>query len=157
VSVIPSTGTTVVKQSTRATLDGNTLYVGGSGPGNYTKIQDAINDSSDGDMVFVFNGTYVENLVVDKSIDLIGEDKNSTVIDGSGVGDVVYISADEVNVTGFAVQNSGYVAVAVHDLNGTLVDIFYDAGLEIRSNSNSVFGNIIAGYIFSDTLSGINA
>ncbi len=128
--------------------NGDTLYVGGSGPGNYTKIQDAINDSSDGDMVFVFNGTYVENVVVDKSIDLIGEDKNSTVIDGSGVGDVVYISADKVNVTGFTVQNSGYVAVAVFDLNGTLVDFFYDSGLEIRSNSNSVFGNIIAGYIF---------
>ncbi|MCK5261176.1 MAG: right-handed parallel beta-helix repeat-containing protein [Thermoplasmatales archaeon] len=148
VSVIPSSGTNIIEKSSTMSFDGNTLYVGGSGPGNYTKIQDAINDSSDGDMVFVFNGTYVENLVVDKSIDLIGEDKNSTVIDGNGVDDVVYVSADEVNVTGFTVQNSGYVACAVFDLNGTLVDIFYDSGLEIRSNSNSVFGNIIAGYIF---------
>ena len=36
----------------------NTLYVGGSGEGNYTKIQDAIDDASDGDIVFVYNGTY---------------------------------------------------------------------------------------------------
>ena len=39
---------------------GNTLYVGGSGEGNYTKIQDAINNASDGDTVFVYNGTYYE-------------------------------------------------------------------------------------------------
>ena len=28
---------------------GNWLYVGGSGPGNYTRIQDAIDASNDGD------------------------------------------------------------------------------------------------------------
>ena len=28
-----------------------TLYVGGSGPGNYSSIQKAINDASDGDIV----------------------------------------------------------------------------------------------------------
>ena len=39
---------------------GNWLYVGGSGPGNYTRIQDAINASSDGDTVFVLNRIYYE-------------------------------------------------------------------------------------------------
>ena len=132
-----------VKTMSSVGFDGNTLYVGGSGPGNYTKIQDAINDSSDGDIVFVFNGTYVENLVVDKSIDLIGENKTTTFIDGNGVDDVVYVSADEVNMTGFTVENSGNMVIAKFDLNGTLVDISYDAGLEIHSNSNNIFGNII--------------
>ncbi len=55
VSVIPSTGTTDVKQITMLTTSGNTLYVGGDGPGNYTKIQDAINNASDGDTVFVYD------------------------------------------------------------------------------------------------------
>jgi hypothetical protein len=31
----------------------NTLYVGGNGQGNYTRIQDAINNASYGDTVFV--------------------------------------------------------------------------------------------------------
>ena len=34
---------------------GNTLYVGGTGEGNYTKIQDAIDNASDGDTVYVFD------------------------------------------------------------------------------------------------------
>ena len=61
-------------------FDGVTRFVGGSGPGNYTSIQDAINDSSDGDIVFVYTGTYYESLIVDKAIHLLRENKYSTVI-----------------------------------------------------------------------------
>jgi len=32
--------------------DGRTLYVGGNGPNNYTRIQDAVDDASDGDTIF---------------------------------------------------------------------------------------------------------
>ena len=37
---------------------GITYYVGGTGSGNYSTIQNAINDASDGDTVYVFQGTY---------------------------------------------------------------------------------------------------
>ena len=48
---------------------GNVLYVGGSGPGNYTKIQDAVDDASDGDTVFVYSGIYYETIfLTNKSI-----------------------------------------------------------------------------------------
>jgi pectin methylesterase-like acyl-CoA thioesterase len=63
---------------------GNTLYVGGSGFGNYTKIQDAIDNASEGDTIFVHNGIYNENITIIKTINLIGEDKNTTIINGSG-------------------------------------------------------------------------
>ena len=63
---------------------GNTLYVGGSGPNNYTKIQDAVDNASDGDTVYVFNGTYYENVFIGRSINLIGENKDTTIIDGGG-------------------------------------------------------------------------
>jgi parallel beta-helix repeat protein len=60
------------------------LYVGGNETGNYTSIQDAVDNASDGDTVFVYNGTYYEeDLVINKSISLIGEDKNTTIIDGN--------------------------------------------------------------------------
>ena len=81
-SISSSTGFNAVEQSITP-LNGKTLYVGGSGPGNYTYIQLAINDASNGDTVFVYNGMYYENVIVDKSINLIGEDRNTTVIDGN--------------------------------------------------------------------------
>ncbi len=59
-SISSSTGFDVREQSSITTSNGKTLYVGGSGPGNYTKIQDAIDNASDGDTVFVYNGTYHE-------------------------------------------------------------------------------------------------
>ena len=34
------------------------LYVGGTGPDNYTLIQDAINNASEGDFIFVYHGIY---------------------------------------------------------------------------------------------------
>jgi len=71
---------------------GNWLYVGGSGPGNYTRIQDAINASSDVDFIFVYNGTYYENVWINKVIMLIGQNKYGTIIDGGGVGNVVNIT-----------------------------------------------------------------
>lgn len=43
--------------------EGKTLYVGGSGPGNYTTIQSAINESSNGDTVFVYSGIYYDNVI----------------------------------------------------------------------------------------------
>ena len=107
VSITPSTSINVVKQSTLATLDGNTLYVGGSGSNNYSKIQDAIDNASNGDTVFVFNDSspYYENVIVDKSINLIGEDKYTTVVDGSMITDVVEVVTDGVNLTGFLIKN----------------------------------------------------
>ena len=109
VSVIPSTGTRDVKQITVPTAKGDTLYVGGSGEGNYTKIQDAIDDASDGDTVFVYDDSspYYETIVVDKSIQLIGEDRNTTVINGRKTyEEVVTLNAGDSTLSGFTITNS---------------------------------------------------
>ena len=126
---ISSSGFNLENQSVKPLSSGNILYVGGNGTGNYSKIQDAINDSSNGDTVFVYNGTYYENLIVDKTVYLIGEDRNSTIIDGNESGDVVYISTDMVNINGFTIQNSG------NDL--------CDAGVQIISNMSKITGNVL--------------
>ena len=53
------------------TLQGSWLYVGGSGPGNYTTIQEAIDNATDGDTVFVYNGSYFGHININKSISMI--------------------------------------------------------------------------------------
>jgi parallel beta-helix repeat protein len=88
---------------------GDWLYVGGSGPGNYTRIQDAINDSHDGDTVFVYSGLYSERIVIPKAIDLIGESKNTTIIDTKTSEDEVGISliSNNITISGFTLLDSG--------------------------------------------------
>jgi len=88
-------------------VEGSTLYVGGIGSGNYTTIQEAIDDANTDDVVYVYGGTYYENVIVNKTLSLVGEDRDATVIIGSGTGDVVYIAADWANFTGFTVTGSG--------------------------------------------------
>ncbi len=125
VSIIPSTA------SGNFYPGGNTLYAGGSGPGNYTTIQAAIDDAKNGDTVFVYDDSspYYENVVVDKSINLIGENRDTVIVDGGGSGNVIYISGDRVNLSGFTLQNSG---------SGES-----DAGIHIWSNDSTIYGNVI--------------
>jgi PKD repeat protein len=57
-------------------------------PGDYSTIQEAINASQDGDNIVVSSGTYYENINFNgKDIQVVGEDKETTIIDGSqGIG-----------------------------------------------------------------------
>ena len=76
-------------------------------PDDYPSIQAAINAANEGDTVFVRNGTYYEHVVVDKTLSLIGEGSNTTIIDGNMTGNVVWITQDHVNIRGFTIQRSG--------------------------------------------------
>jgi len=104
-SFIPSIALKAEKP-TQPALKSKWLYVGGSGLGNYSTIQDAINDSINGDTVFVYDDSspYYENIIVNKSIFLIGENKTTTIIDGVIGGDVVSVQAEGVTISGFSIQ-----------------------------------------------------
>jgi parallel beta-helix repeat protein len=73
----------------------------------YRTIHDALPHVYDGYTIYVRNGTYHEHITVDKRVALLGEDKNTTIIDGDGIGDVLTVSAPEVKISGFTIQNSG--------------------------------------------------
>ncbi|MBA7636879.1 hypothetical protein ES703_44507 [subsurface metagenome] len=124
-----------IEQSTMPTPLGNILYVGGNGTGNYSKIQDAINAAWYGDTVFVYDDSspYYENLQIKRGINLIGEDKNTTVIDGNKQDSVIEILNDDVMVSGFTIQNC------------PLQNQFQYAVVKINSCQNvTIFDNIIS-------------
>ncbi|MGC9308367.1 MAG: hypothetical protein ACP5FL_06275, partial [Thermoplasmatota archaeon] len=74
---------------------------------HFDVIQDGIDAVAENGTVYVANGTYYENVIVNKTIDLIGEDRNGTIIDGGGNGNVVFTSVDWVNISDFYICNSG--------------------------------------------------
>ena len=82
-------------------------------PDDFVTIQEAINNASDGDTVFVCNGTYYENVVVNKTIMLVGEDRNTTIVDGNGNSFAIHVVSDNVSVSGFKIRNSGSRVIQV--------------------------------------------
>ena len=84
----------------------NTIYVKNEGA-DFTSIQNAINNATEGDTIYVYSGTYYENITINKTITLIGENKNTTIIDAEGKENAVNITADYVNMSGFTVTNCG--------------------------------------------------
>ncbi|MEF8874181.1 MAG: LamG-like jellyroll fold domain-containing protein [Candidatus Thermoplasmatota archaeon] len=71
---------------------------------HFDSIQDGI-DAVNSSTVYVATGTYNESVVVNKSIDLIGENRQTTTINGNEAERVVEILTDRVNMTGFSVKN----------------------------------------------------
>ena len=117
-----------------------TLFVGGAGPGNHTTIQAAIDNASAGDTVFVFSGTYQENIIIAKPLSLVGENRNSTLIEGSGFTGLVNIYSDLVNVTGFTL-GSGQEPIV-----DTIGLYLWDVG-DCRIANNTFSNNSLAIYL----------
>jgi len=93
-------------------------------------IQGLIDNASDGDTIYIPSGTYYENIVINISISLIGEDKNTTIIDGNYGEYVLYLKVDMISISNFTIKNSG-------SSSG-------DAGIRIyNSNFNTITNNII--------------
>ena len=122
-------------------------------PDDYSTIQEAINDANDGDSIFVKKGTYYENITIDKSLSIIGEDKKTTIIEGGNVKPGVTITRDGVKVTGFTIRNAkspplnpmalaGILLLSANycNISGNIMTA-NDYGINLMSSSH----NIIAG------------
>ncbi len=116
------------------------LYVGGSGPGNYSSINQAICNATDGDTVFVFDDSspYYENVFINKKIKLVGENRQTTIIDAQYSGFVVSISSSEVVVTNFTLTHGTTGIHVKHRMNNLTI------------SKNSITENTGAGINFSD-------
>jgi parallel beta-helix repeat protein len=140
----------------------NTLYVGGSGPGNYTRIQDAVNASTDGDTVYVYDDSspYQETLSVTHSITLLGENQTTTVIDAIYGYFGVYILADHATMQGFTVLNASWYGIRINasyvTVSQTTVRDCQNEDIYIGETTGPHFiGNLIENDTLSNSLVGI--
>jgi parallel beta-helix repeat protein len=112
------------------------------GGADFTEIQDAINAASPGDTIYVYNGTYPEHVVVNKTVTIIGENKSATIVDGEGTGTVIHSNVADVEIGGFTIQNGG---------------VYPNSGMIIGSCvNNTIRDNIIRNNAYGITLIGSN-
>jgi parallel beta-helix repeat protein len=77
-------------------------------PDDYATIQGAINAANAGDTVYVRNGIYYELVDVNKTVSLVGENKDTTIIDGSGFpysAVLAIFDASDATIQNLTVQN----------------------------------------------------
>ncbi|MCU0850120.1 MAG: pectinesterase family protein [Candidatus Thermoplasmatota archaeon] len=143
---------------------GNWLYVGGAGPGNYTKIQDAIDNASTGDTIYVYQGTYHEALIIDTwSLTIIGENRDTTIIETNTSEDTITIKKSDISIHGFTIigEDSGiYVrgelfSITISDNNIMQcyrgVEFQYDwDNFQIILENNNFYLNHCGIYLFGD-------
>jgi parallel beta-helix repeat protein len=108
-TAISVSGHVSIKQSFKPLSNGATLFVGGSGPNNYSTIQEAVDTAFEGDTIYVYDDSspYNESVTITKSLSIQGENKYTTILDrGNAYGKGFLIEADNVTITGFTVQNT---------------------------------------------------
>jgi parallel beta-helix repeat protein len=99
---------------------------------DYSQIQQAIDNSSQGDIIEVHSGVYRENVHVYKTLTLqgIASGKGLPVVDAGGSGSVISITSNGTIVKGFNITGSGGCGCG-------------NAGIKVDSSNNILQGNII--------------
>ena len=132
--------------------------VDGSGGADFTAIQDAINNAKDGDTIMVHPGVYYEEVVVDKSVTLMGN--GQPVVDARGGESAILLSADGITLVGFTATNSesteGYAGINVISSNNIITgNNVSNNHVGIYFSYNNSFGNTITGNNVSNNEFGI--
>lgn len=92
-------------------------------------IQRLIDKAESGDTIYISSGIYHENITIDKKLTIIGENKKTTIIDGDGGENVIFITADHVELTNFTIRNSG--------------GYLENAGIKVDSDNNMIKNCVI--------------
>ncbi|MBD3209981.1 hypothetical protein GF318_01215 [Candidatus Micrarchaeota archaeon] len=130
----------------------STLYVSSSGSNcqghaAFSSIQAAIDNASEGDTVFICSGPdYVENVAVNKSVVLEGEDNLTTIIADIPSNPVLSIESDNVSIYNLVLKDAtgsyGLYSTASHCTVSSVVATNNDIGFYFLSSShNNITGN----------------
>jgi len=116
-------------------------------PHDYKTIQKAVDHANPGETILVSGGTYYEHVIIDKSLTLVGEETNIPIVDGNKTDRCMIVTADNININGFIIQN-GFCGINV--LHGNFATIIgnkmlnNDAGIALcGSHSSTIIGNTL--------------
>jgi len=126
---------------------------------NFSTIQGAINDNEtlDGHTILVDAGIYTENVVVNKSLSLFGEDRDNTIINGTDVFiPSIDVKVDSVTIIGFTLEGWSAPNIFIKGTTNVTINenriLFIGVGVEmVNSINNVISGNIIEGHGLDNT------
>lgn len=123
-------------------------------PDNYPTIQEAINHANNEDTIFVKHGTYYENVVVNKTVLLIGENRETTIIDARGIGKTLELTVDGILVSNFTISYGEYCIHLTNSHNHVIRNnIIMKGG---GATGNYYTGTIFENNIIKDNTVGLN-
>jgi len=128
--------------------DPNMLYVDDDGTADYTSIQEAVDNASFGGTVFVYSGSYTEDLEIDRRINLVGEDRNSTYLYGN-----ILLYSNSNNISGFYITDETCILIdegssdnLIHDNNLLSSDDTHEVGTKTSFGvTNKIYHNNFLG------------
>jgi parallel beta-helix repeat protein len=115
---------------------------------SYSSITAAINanETLGGDTVFVDEGVYSEHVYVGKSLNIVGANQSTTVVDSMGSFRGFLVFADRVNITGFTVQNAAFAIYLNSSRNRVYGNNVRNSKIGVRldnGENNTVVRNVI--------------
>lgn len=134
-----------ISTSLNASTDNNskTIYVDDDGGKEYKSIENAIENATSGDTIYVYNGTYYEYFTINKSINLIGENKEKTIIQhniSKYDNYLIKITADKVKISDFKIKGD----INKTTENSPILPLPNDyIGIIIESDNNEIYNNNI--------------
>ncbi len=106
----------------------STLCVNPGGTGGcYSTISAAVAAAHPKDTIQVSPGTYAEDVIIDKSLSLVGKSRGNTIIDAMGLANGIYVDGldnpgiNHVLVSGFTVKNADFEGILI--TNATYVTV----------------------------------
>lgn len=113
----------------------------------YNQIIDALENATNGDAIYVFDGVYLENIEIEKRVSIMGE--KQTIIDGDYNNFVIKIKSDSCVIKDLIIRNSGGYnqdsGILVESENNLIIGCeFYRTriGLKINSDKNEIKNSI---------------
>ena len=88
-------------------------------PDDYPTIQQAVNNAASGNTIIVRDGTYTENVDMNKSLTIVAENGSATtIVQAVNSSDYVFeVTADYVNIFGFTVTGTDKAGIHLYNAN----------------------------------------
>ncbi|MEM0493482.1 MAG: S8 family serine peptidase, partial [Candidatus Thermoplasmatota archaeon] len=140
----------IIKKTTQMMIvinNEDNIYMVGDGKGGYPTVQSAVDDAGFNDTIIIKKGVYIENILVDRPVNIKGEDILGTTMQGQDRGYVVTITGDYVCFSDMSIKPhvDSYNAIALLSNNTIVTNLVVSSfgRCIIKEAHHNVFSNVV--------------